>query len=337
MLTGDTTVQLQDDLAKPPSTYLPSGPELPFGNPLVQLHNCETIQLLEFSPDHENNEEGDPLSEGIYFRAHRRVERQEKQLRNIERERAQHEKLQVDRLLDELRGQDWLRVMGIAGPDNARKLYEPKRDYFVRELTALIDKFKVWKEEEKRRKLAKDNKPFTTSPDFDDNKHELEEEANTGVDAQSTGDPVDDVDAQAARQLLREARSATTSKRSKPKQTHSEKRRKSKPAGQEPQSQPPSAQQYQQPSPPQPQPLPEPPLVFENKPFTSFFSDLELRAMALGKANRAPPHTLAFGYPIPEMKEQDFELPPDILNNNAILASQRKQRRMRREGRKSGQ
>ena len=328
-----------DDLAKPPSTFLPPDSELPFGNPLVHLHNCETIQLLEPSPAHGENEEGDPLNQGIYFRAHRRVERREKQFRNIERERAQHEKLQVDRLLDELRGQDWLRVMGIAaGPDTARKLYEPKRDYFVRELTALIDKFKVWKEEEKRRKLAKDIKPFTISPDFDDNKHELEEEEDAGIDVQSTGEPADDVDVQAARQLLREARSATTSKKSKPKHTYSEKRRKSKPAGQEQQPQPSPAQQNQQPPPPQTQPPHfEPPLVFKNEPFTSFFRDPKLRAMALGKTNRTPPHTLAFGHPVPEMKEQYFELPPDILTNDAILASQRKQRRMRREGKKSGQ
>ena len=89
------------------------------------------IQLPEPERDRDDDAE-DPLDEGFYFRSHRRVERQEKQLRNIERERAQHEKLQVDRLLDELRGQDWHRVMGIAGvSDNAKNLYEPMRNLFV--------------------------------------------------------------------------------------------------------------------------------------------------------------------------------------------------------------
>lgn len=232
----------------------------------------------------------------------------------------------MDRLLDELRGQDWLRVMGIAaGPDNAKKLYEPKRDYFIRELTALIDKFKVWKEEEKRRKLAKDMKPST--PDVDDNKDEPKEEDDTGVDDQSTGETTDDVDVQASRQLLREARSATTSKKSKPKRTSTEKHRKPKPAGQELQPQP---------SPKSHHPPFEQPIV-ENKPFASFYPDPEVRAMALGKTDQAPLHNLAFGYPIPDMYEQDFELPSDILTDDAIMASQRKQRRMRREGRKSGQ
>lgn len=301
---------------------MPPDPELPFCNPLAQLHNCEAIQLPNPKPSNDD----DPLNEGAYFRAHRRVERQEKQLRNIERERAQHEKLQVDRLLDELRGQDWLRVMGIAaGPDNAKKLYEPKRDYFIRELRALIDKFKVWKEEEKRRKLAKDMKPST--PDMDENKDELKEEDYSGADAQSTGETTDDVDVQASRQLLREARSATTSKKPKHKRTSTEKHRKPKPAGQEIQ--------------PQPQPKPqhppfEPPPIIENKPFASFYADPEVRAMALGKTDQVPLPKLAFGYPIPDVHEQDFELPSDILTDDAIMASQRKQRRMRREGRKSG-
>lgn len=329
LLMGNTIIHLVDDLTKPLETVLPPGLELPFGNPLEQLHNCEAIQL----PDPKPSDEDDPLNEGAYFRAHRRLERQEKQLRNIERERAQHEKLQVDRLLDELRGQDWLRVMGIAaGPDNAKKLFEPKRDYFIRELTALIDKFKAWKEEEKRRKLAKDMKPAT--PDVDDNKDDPKEEDDAGADAQSTGETTDDVDVQASRQLLREARSATSSKKPKSKRTSTEKQRKFKPAGQEPQPQP-SPQPQTQPPKPQYPPF-EPPIV-ENKPFASFYPDPEARAVALGKTDQAPLNKLAFGYPIPNMYEQDFRLPSDILTEDAIMASQRKQRRMRREGRKSGQ
>ena len=330
--TGDTTIQLVDDLAKPPSTYLPHDSELPFGNPLAQFHGCEVVQLPEPERDRDDDAE-DPLDEGFYFRSHRRVERQEKQLRNIERERAQHEKLQVDRLLDELRGQDWLRVMGIAGvSDNAKKLYEPKRNLFVRELTALIDKFKVWKEEEKRRKLVKDKPP--TSPDAAGEKEPDDDEMND-ADVRSTGETTDpnDVDTQAANQLLREARSATSGK--KAKQTSSEKRRKPKPK-----TTPTASQEQPQPSVPPPPPLDPLPYI-ENKPFTSFFADPHLRAAALslstkGDNRETGPHrsTLAFGHPIPDMQERDFQLPDEILTEEAILASQRKQRRMKREGRR---
>jgi len=331
-LTGDTAIQLIDDLTKPPSTYLPPDPELPFGNPLVMFHNCKVIQLPDPKEDHDASEE-DPLNEGTYFRAHRRVERQEKQLRNIERERAQHEKLQVDRLLEELRGHDWLRVMGITATDN-KKLYEPKRDFFIKELSALIEKFRIWKEEEKRRKLAKDKPSSPDAPPENDN-------IRDSIDIQSNGEPADpnDVDVQAARQLHREAQTATSGKKPKPS-ISSEKRRKSKTAlsaaGQEPESQP--SQQPPQPTRLVPEPLP----LVENKPFTSFYSDPQVRAIALGKVssptnrrtNRLQHQTLAFGHPVPEMEEQEFELPPEILTEDAILASQRKQRRMRRDSRR---
>lgn len=100
----------------------------------------------------------DPLGEGLYLKAHRRAERAEKQFRNIEKERAQHEKVQLERILDCLKGHDWLRAMGISGiTESEKKSFESKRDYFIQEVSALIDKFKVWKEEEKRRKAEKEH------------------------------------------------------------------------------------------------------------------------------------------------------------------------------------
>lgn len=99
----------------------------------------------------------DPLGDGVYLKAHRRAERAEKQFRNIEKERAQHEKVQLERILDNLKGHDWLRAMGITGiTESEKKSFESKRDYFIQEVSALIDKFKVWKEEEKRRKAEKE-------------------------------------------------------------------------------------------------------------------------------------------------------------------------------------
>ena len=68
-----------------------------------------------------------------------------------------HEKAQLERLLDGLQGPDWLKVMGITGvTDGERKDWEPKRDYFIREVEALVDKFRVWKEEEKRLRAEKE-------------------------------------------------------------------------------------------------------------------------------------------------------------------------------------
>ncbi|KAL2798110.1 something about silencing, SAS, complex subunit 4-domain-containing protein [Aspergillus keveii] len=320
-LAGNTTIKLIDDLHEtpiPPSTLSGPDADTPFENPLVILQGCQTITLPEplLSSDdtgtrpeqsegkQDKEAEEDPLNEEVYFKAHRRHERQEKQLRNIERDRAQHEKQQLDRLLDELQSQDWLRVMGITGrslTDLEKKLYEPKRDYFIKEISALLQKFKIWKEEEKRRKLDKDHKSASFHSDLADPSHakdkdtKSEDEPDDEKDATELTPDINDVDALAAHQLLQEARSATAGKRSS----------KSK---QEPEI---------------------PPPVEPDKPFTSFFSKPHLREAAMS-GNRKGRTRLAFGHPIPELEEKEFELPGDILTAEAIKSCQRKRRRMKR-------
>ncbi|KAL4784714.1 something about silencing, SAS, complex subunit 4-domain-containing protein [Aspergillus varians] len=306
LLSGNTVIKLIDDLTEPPiPSHTLSGPDAdhPFGNPLVNLRDCQVITLPD-PPAPPSNEPGpesgekereeDPLNEKFYFKAHRRHERQEKQLRNIERDRAQHEKQQLDRLLDELKSQEWLRVMGITGrslSEQEKKLYEPKRDYFIKEISALLQKFKIWKEEEKRRKLEKD-KPTSFHSDAAESSHTKDNDKDGEEDASEP--PPDDVDALAARQLLEEARSATAGKRPK-----------SKPEPELP-------------------PAPEP-----QKPFTSFYAKPHLRAQAMS-GHRKGRTRLAFGHPIPDLEEKDFELPGDILTPEAIKSCQRKRRRMKR-------
>ncbi|KAL4989835.1 something about silencing, SAS, complex subunit 4-domain-containing protein [Aspergillus falconensis] len=319
LLSGSTVIKLIDDLTEPPipsSAFSSSNADMPFGNPLVNLHKCEVITLPdpppknEYSSDTEAGEKGeeeDPLNEEFYFKAHRRHERQEKQLRNIERDRAQHDRQQLDRLLDELQGHDWLRVMGITGrslSEQEKKLYEPKRDYFIAEISALLQKFKIWKEEEKRRKLDKDYKPASFHSDAANEPSHANAKENERKDEDEVATaepPPDDLDALAARQLLQEARSATAGKRPKLKAEQ---------------------QELPQPAPP---PFPDP-----VNPFISFFAKPHLRAQAMS-GNRKGRTRLAFGHPVPELGERDFELPGDILTPEAIKDCQRKRRRMKRE------
>lgn len=251
-------------------------------------------QRVDFSSieRHARSNTDDPLTDAVYFKAHRRAERQEKQLRNIEKERAQHEKVQLERLLDGLKGHDWLRVMGISGiTDSEKKAFEPKRDYFIQEVSTLIDKFKVWKEEEKRRKMEKEQNLLAE----DDEESELDEDLDTA----SEGDPPDynDVDAWAARQLHQEAISATGTEPEKSRKHHAQ-------------------------------------TVLEamtlEKPFTSFYSKPYLRDAAIGKHRRGRAR-FAFGQPLPNVTEKAFDLPPDILSQDAIAASARNRRRARRE------
>ncbi|KAL4814105.1 something about silencing, SAS, complex subunit 4-domain-containing protein [Aspergillus spinulosporus] len=323
LLSENTVIKLIDDLTEPlipSSASSDSNADAPFGNPLVNLYKCDVVTLPDIAlqdesrPDTEAGEDGekdDPLSEEFYFKAHRRHERQEKQLRNIERDRARHDQQQLDRLLDELQAHDWLRVMGITGrslSEQEKKLYEPKRDYFIAEISALLQKFKIWKEEEKRRKLDKDYKSASfhsdaAEPSFGNAKDNDRKDEDEDATAEP---PSDDVDALAARQLLQEARSATAGKRPK------------------------SKTEQQEPAQSVPPPLPDP-----LKPFTSFFAKPHLRAQAMS-GNRKGRTRLAFGHLIPDLGERDFELPGDILTPEAIKDCQRKRRRMKRERTSSG-
>ncbi|PGH16365.1 hypothetical protein AJ80_05215 [Polytolypa hystricis UAMH7299] len=397
-LSTDTTVILIDDLTEPLDigkfTNGHSSQTEPHDNPLFDLYQTEVIDL----PSTQTTPAKDPLGDDVYFKAHRRIERQEKQLRNIEKERAQHEKIQLERLLDELQGHDWLRVMGISGiTDTEKKLYEPKRAYFIKEVSALVDKFRVWKEEEKRRRLAKEqmlaeeDEEEDSEDEEDDSDEEGEEEeheeeqdepaepkvrksrvdaADTrpqtngelSPDAQSGSEPPDssDVDAWAARQLHQEAILASSSYPTKgtipppSPQLQSQPSSSSKPNANSkitftqtklrfptvqhsvtshphPSHSPSPQPQSPQPPPSSSSPPPPPAEPEPDQPFTSFFSKRHLRDAALGKIRRAGRTRMAFGEPLPDMPEdQEFQLPGDILNEEAILACQRKKRRLRR-------
>lgn len=330
LLTAKTRIVLIDDPLEPPNVqHPPSKPKLKSGpraeaghrdppssllqtfsqNVLDRIHNAERIDLstLDRSP---RRQAKDPLAVEIFFKAHRRAERQEKQLRNIEKERAQHEKVQLDRLLDELRGHDWLRVMGISGiTESEKKLYEPKRAYFIKEVAGLIEKFKSWKEEEKRRKVEREQALLAEEEDNEEQDDEDAEEADDEAEEEddvlkngralgdelSDGDPPDynDVDAWAARQLHQEAKFAS--------------------AGRRPHFVPELL------LPPQPA-----------TPFTSFYSKRYVRDAAISK-HRKGRKRMAFGEPIPDMEVLDFDLPPEILTEDAIRAGRRNKRRLRRE------
>lgn len=260
----------------------------------------------------------DPLDDHIYHRAHAREERKEKQLRNIEKERAMHEKCQLERILEGLRGHDWLRVMGISGiTDGDKRAYEPKRDHLIREVQALLEKFRLWKEEEKRRKAEKeveddstdeeDDEDEETDEDADDEREEIADSEASDVENEitSNGDPsIDDLDASAAHQLHMEALSANNSNLRRFKKA---KVTSSKESG------------------PKPEPV--------EAPFQSFFKKPYLRAAAMGKHRRSGRSRMAFGQPIPDIEERPFDLPADIRTADAVRESGRRMRQMKREHR----
>lgn len=306
-LTPETLVHITDDPAKVlPSTSIPKNTnnilqKPPNGNFTMVNGSSQTFTLLEetfitlndatridLSAMDKRNLTRDPMSDVFYLKAHRRAERQEKQLRNIEKERAMHEKVQLERLLDGLKGHDWLRVMGISGiTDGEKKAYEPKRDYFIKEVLILLEKFREWKEEEKRRKVEKEESML--------DEEEGQQDDGSDEDGESDDDPPDDTSAKAA-SIQSHPESTSTTKAPPMKRSHRAKA--------------PSAPPVQ-------------------KPFTSFYSKPYLRDAAIGKHRRGRAR-FAFGQPLPEPVDQDFDLPEDILSPEAIDGVRRSRRAKRR-------
>ncbi|EHL03524.1 hypothetical protein M7I_0162 [Glarea lozoyensis 74030] len=229
----------------------------------------------------------DPLSDEYFEKLHKKPERQEKAIRNSDKGRAQHEKDQIVRLLEGLQGHDWLKLMGVNGvTDSRRREYEPAREHFIKGCEAILEKFRNWKDEEKRRKLEKEQAVAEADADSDMD------------DSRSNGDPPDfsDTDASAARQLHEEniARSAPRRDRRKTN----------------------TVVVYNEPEP--------------EREFKSFFSKPYLRTAALGKHRRSNRSVSAWGHPIPEVPDQDFDLPEEYRDEETLRTHARRKRLNRR-------
>lgn len=325
-MTVDSNIYIADDMARTPKAETPSpakaskqskaSPKNPQSNglpaPSTPQHSVPMysngVQEVDLSTylRHASGDQEDPLAESHFLKAHKRAERKEKQLRNIERERAMHEKVQLDRLLDGLQGHDWLKVLGVTGvTDGEAKRYEPKRDYFIAEVQALVDKFTEWKEEERRQRLEKEA-ALAAEREAEEASEEI---SRTSA---SVEPPSSDLNASAARQLQQETASALKASKTTGKSKHI--------ASSSTTSTP--TIKLRPPAPPIPYRPPS--------PITSFYSKRHLRDAAL-KKTRQGRNVTAFGQPVPEMEEQEFELPEEYITENVLKASARERRRRKRE------
>ncbi|KAK5106217.1 hypothetical protein LTS08_000335 [Lithohypha guttulata] len=321
LLTAKTPIVLVDDTPN----FVPAPPRPDYFRSLQAPHNAETIDLEEHLTS--TRPLVDPLSDAIYLKAHQKAERHEKQMKNGDKERAQHEKYQLERLLEELRGPEWLKTLGISGiTDTEKKRFEAKRKLFIRETQALIAKFKRWKEEEKRRKLEKLQLQLegaeAASESADGSRGDDKASSSTaatrtrvriknGLASKSRSSRANsrpssvsaqvpdssEIDALASQQLLEEAKSA-------------------------------SVHRHKANAVPTSLPIPLLP-EFSRKPFTSFFEKRHIRDAAVSGRNRGR-KIYAFGQELPEFEETEFELPESILTHDAIKASQRSRRRRMR-------
>jgi hypothetical protein len=300
ILNLDTPIIIVDSAKtskQPPSPKKPNGqthayPLKEFPDSLFDdLHDVERLDFDFLVKNHLEEDGEDPLSDAYFEGIHRKPERQEKQIRNGDKGRAQHEKDQVIRLLEGLQGHDWLKLMGVSGiTDSRKKEYEPAREHFIKGCENILEKFRTWREAEKRRKLEREQALA-----------EAEEEEEAEEDAKSDGDPPDysDVDASAARQLHEEAiaRSAPLARKQAEKRTRVEM---------------------------------IPPVEEYEKEFKSFFPKPHLRQAALGKHRRSGRSVSAWGHPVPEVTVEDFDLPEEYRDEETLKIYARRKRRDRR-------
>ncbi|KAK3300896.1 something about silencing, SAS, complex subunit 4-domain-containing protein [Chaetomium fimeti] len=291
----------------------------------------------------------DPLPDTLFAPAHKKAERTERSIRNTEKGRAQHERDQIVRLLDALQGHDWLRVMGVSGVTEPKKrAFEPARAHFVRGCEAILDKFRRWSREEKRRRaeLLERRQAFLSGgegstcgegveSDEEGEGEEAEEEGDarrsegggeSGEEVEDADDVEDeppdesDVDASIAKQLREEALAAAAKKRrAKPggkaaaaKRATTTARGKSAAA---PVSHVPAAARESA----------EPP-----REIVSFFRKRYQRDAALSTNRRKGRTVLAWGEPLPEMPEAEFELPAALRDDDSLRSPPRKKRRAKR-------
>ena len=101
----------------------------------------------------------DPLTDELYSIAHKRGERREKQSRNWDKELAMHEKGELERLLAELRGPDWLKLMGIHGvSETESRKFRDKRNIFISRAKTMLERYDAWRDRDRELKTERDRK-----------------------------------------------------------------------------------------------------------------------------------------------------------------------------------
>ncbi|KAE9368493.1 hypothetical protein N431DRAFT_381979 [Stipitochalara longipes BDJ] len=267
------------------------------------LHDAQRVDFSFLDKHYKEQGGEDPLTDEYLKSIHRKPERQEKAIRNSDKGRAQHERDQVIRLLEGLQGHDWLKLMGVSGiTESKKKDYEAAREHFIKGCEAILEKFRLWREEEKRRKAEKEAAVAEAAEEEVEDEEEQEDQEEEEQEGNiSDGDPPDysDVDASAARQLHEEAIA-----RSAPLTKHTEKKTKID--------------------------LISPFVPEVEKEFTSFFAKPYLRAAALGKHRRSGRSVAAWGHPVPDVMDVDFDLPEEYRDEETLKAHARRKRRDRR-------
>ncbi|KAJ6782176.1 hypothetical protein PWT90_03608 [Aphanocladium album] len=334
LLNPDTPIIVVDSSSRrvPQSGFSQPQPEVfpvrGYGDALyTDVFDAQQIDFGFLEAQYKNKVLEDPLPDSTFEPVHKRAERLERSIRNTEKGRAQHEKDQIIRLLEGLQGHDWLRVMGVSGiTETKKKMFEPARAHFIRGCQGILDKFKNWSLEEKRRKLerertlaeqAQEELKETEEAEADAEDEEMEDAGSTTPTHQSRSEDGDVIEEEDEDVLMNSQDNSSEASSSSPaKQLRQEAMARSKiAASKRPRSDSGSSTPRQSETP---------------KEFRSFFSKRYERDGALNKHRRAGRNVLAWGHPIPDIAEMDFDLPEDYRDDELLKARARKRRRDKR-------
>lgn len=296
----------------------------------TDVFDAQQIDFGFLEAQYKNRALEDPLPDSTFEPIHRRAERVERSIRNTEKGRAQHEKDQIIRLLEGLQGHDWLRVMGVSGiTETKKKMFEPARAHFIRGCQGILDKFKNWSLEEKRRKLEKERtmaeqaqeelreaEEISEEPE-DEEMEDVDDSTPTQQSRSEDGDGIEEEDEEEDTLMNSQDNSSEASSSSPAKQLRQEAMARSKIAAssKRPRSDSAASTPRQSETP---------------KEFKSFFNKKYERDGALNKHRRAGRNVLAWGHPIPDVAEMDFDLPEDYRDDELLKARARKRRREKR-------
>lgn len=298
------------------------------------VFNSQRIDFGFLETQQNNKNLEDPLPDSVFEHSHKKAERLERSIRNSEKGRAQHEKDQIIRLLEGLQGPDWLKIMGVSGVTETKKRsFKPARAHFVKGCQAILEKFRTWNLEEKRRKQEKEKAlqaeqratlaqqqqdihacEIGEKPAEDDGAEQQDVTLDDRESAPVGGEVSEDVEEVATSQ-------SDTSDASPAKQLRQEALARSQMAAA-------SSKKVKGPTRLTPPKAPEPP-----RPFISFFSKKHERDNALNRTRRTGRKVFAWGHAIPDIESADFVLPEEYRDEELLKSRARKKRRDKRRNR----
>ncbi|EOO00675.1 putative iq calmodulin-binding domain-containing protein [Phaeoacremonium minimum UCRPA7] len=313
------------------------------------LYEAQKIDFGFLEARYKGKSLDDPLPDSYFEPSHKKAERLERSIRNSEKGRAQHEKDQIIRLLEGLQGPDWLRTMGVSGiTESRKKTFEPARAHFIKGCQAILEKFRRWNIEEKRRKLEKERalaeearaEEEDEASAEEEEEEEVEEESESQASEEEAGEEVEEEEEEEGGE--EEEKSAIDQE----EQDDDVEMADDDGGGNESDGDPPDysdadasiAKQLREEAmarsrydakaaakevlrPPSPEPY---------KEFTSFFEKRWQRDAALNKNRRRGRTVLAWGQPVPEPPEVEFYLPEEYRDEETLKTHARRRRRVQR-------